>query len=390
MKPIFLSYSRKNVKDVQKIADTLCAGGIRIWQDLESLATGNTDEQIRKAIQEECAAFFLCITDESVKSEFIREVEIKEALNKSKRDETFHIVPLIHMPLEKANQKLQGSMLGDISRYNGVIIHDGETLSEVSSKIRKILLKAIIKRPADQDFAISLMTYSRTPGNIQPQLDLDWSRLDFSDKIMSDTIWKTHLLPALKDVKDALLNAGVTHIRLYAKATLSASMAFGYIFRRETGFKIIISQEEQLWSSQDKPEKPSGLKIKVQSRNIGSKHLGINLSITSSIDNSLGNYIDKQHLSLCAELFCEPAEGPSRESVPNHNVASAMAWEIGNAVRDAKSKYNIADIHIFGAMPLGLAVLIGSELNACGIIHLYEFNKSESMYYPSWTLEGNY
>ena len=390
MQPVFLSYSRKNVKDVQKIADTLCAGGIRTWQDIEFLATGNTDSQIQKAIQEECAAFFMYITDESVESEFIREVEIKEALNKSERDETFHIVPLIHMPLEKANQKLQGSMRGDISRYNGAIIHDGETLSEASSKIRKILLKAIIKRPAYQDFAISLMTYLRTPGNIQSQLDLDWSRLDFSDKIMSDTIWKTHLLPALKDVKDALLNAGVMDIRLFAKATLSASMAFGYIFRRETGFKIIISQREQLWTSLERPEKPSGLKIKVQSRNIGSKHLGINLSITSSIDNSLGNYIDKQQLSLRAELFCEPAEGPSRESVPNHNVASAMAWEIGNAVRDAKSKYNITDIHIFGAMPLGLAVLIGSELNACGRVHLYEFNKSESMYYPSWTLEGNY
>ena len=390
MKTVFLSYSRKNVKEVQEIADTLSAGGIRIWQDIESLAAGNTDKQIRKAIQEECAAFFLYITDESVESEFIREVEIKEALNKSKKDETFHIVPLIHMPLEKANKKLQGSMLGDISRYNGAIIHDDETLSEASSKIRKIVLKAIIKRPADQDFAISLMTYSRTPGNIQPQLDLDWSRLNFSDKIMSDTIWKTHLLPALKDVKDALLNAGVMDIRLFAKATLSAGIAFGYVFRRETGFKIIISQGEQLWTSLERPKKPSELKIKVQSRNIGSKHLGVNLSITSSIDNILGNYIDKQQLSLRAELFCEPAKSPSRESVPNHNVASAMAWEIGNAVRDAKSKYNITDIHIFGAMPLGLAVLIGSELNACGRIHLYEFNKSESMYYPSWTLEGNY
>ena len=389
MKPVFLSYSRKNVKGVQEIADTLSAGGIRIWQDIESLTTGNTDEQIRKAIQEECAVFFLYITNESVESEFIREVEIKEALNKSKRDKTFHIVPLIDMPLAKANQKLQGIMLGDISRYNGVIIHDGETLSEVSSKIRKILLKAIIKRPADQDFVISLMTYSRTPGNIQPQLDLDWSRLSFSDKIMSDTIWKTHLLPALKDVKDVLLNAGVMEIRLFAKATLSAGIAFGYVFKRETGFKIIINQGEQLWTSLERPEKPSGLRISEESRNIGSTNLVVNLSITSSIDNSLGNYIDAQKLSLRAELFCEPEEGPSRDSVPNHSVASAMAWEIGNAIRDAKNKYKITDIHIFGAMPLGLAVLIGSELNACGRIHLYEFNKSESMYYPSWRLEGD-
>lgn len=73
MKPVFLSYSRKNVEDVQEIANILCAGGIKIWQDVESLSIGNTENQIRKAINEECAAFFFYVTEESVNSEFIRE-----------------------------------------------------------------------------------------------------------------------------------------------------------------------------------------------------------------------------------------------------------------------------------------------------------------------------
>jgi hypothetical protein len=67
-----------------------------------------------------------------------------------------------------------------------------------------------------------------------------------------------------------------------------------------------------------------------------------------------------------------------------------MAWEIGNTIRELRGKYNLTDIHIFAAMPLGLAYLIGTELNACGRIHLYEFDKSESKYQSSWILEGDY
>ena len=47
MKKVFLSYSRKNLDEVQEIASILCAGGIRIWQDIQSLAVGNTEEQNR-------------------------------------------------------------------------------------------------------------------------------------------------------------------------------------------------------------------------------------------------------------------------------------------------------------------------------------------------------
>lgn len=391
MKPVFLSYSRKNVEDVQEIANILCAGGIKIWQDVESLSIGNTEDQIRKAINEECAAFFFYVTEESVNSEFIRDIEIREAFRKSDKDENFQIVPLVNMPLYEANEKLKDTVRGDISRYNGVIMKEGETLSGSARKIKRILLKSTIQPPEDnQDYVISLMTYSRTPGNIHPQLDLDWSRLSFPDKLMSNSAWNSYLLPALLDVKDVLLTTGVTNIRLFTKANLTTGLAFGYVFRRETGFKLDIQQAEQLWSAGTTLQQPSGFKFRRESRDIGSTLLGVNLSITASADKNMGSYMAGNDLSFRSELHCEPERGPSRESVPDGDTAAAVAWEIGHNIRELRGKYSISDIHIFAAMPLGLAYLIGSELNACGRIHLYEFDKSESKYYPSWTLKGSY
>jgi len=391
MKPVFLSYSRKNVEDVQEIANILCAGGIKIWQDVESLSIGNTENQIRKAINEECAAFFFYVTEESVNSEFIRDIEIREAFRKSRNDENFQIVPLIHMPLDRANEKLKGTIRGDISRYNGAIMKEGDALLDAARKIRKILLKATIKPPADhQDYSVSLMTYSRTPGNIYPRLDLDWSRLNFPDKLISNSTWNAYLLPALLDVKDALLYAGITNIRLFTKANLATGLAFGYVFRRETGFKLDIQQAEQLWTTRTTPHQPSGFRLRSESRGIGSMHLGVNLSIATSVDKNMGSYMAGNDLSFRAELHCEPVKGPSRLSVPDGDTAAAVAWEVGNNIRELRGKYSISDIHIFAAMPLGLAYLIGSELNACGNVHLYEFDRSESKYYPSWVLEGSY
>jgi hypothetical protein len=187
-----------------------------------------------------------------------------------------------------------------------------------SRQIRKILLKAITQIPLQQNhFEVALMTYSRTPGNIDPHLDLDWSRLSFPAKLTSDETWKSHLLPALMDVKDALLDAGHTHIKLFSNAILTSGVAFGYLFRRETGFKLDILQGEEWWSTGTRPQRPSGLKISEQSRDTGSKHLGINLSITTSIDKNMGSYIAETDLSFRNELHCEPGRCGRRYGMGN-------------------------------------------------------------------------
>jgi len=388
MKSVFFSYSRKDLDDVREISKILISSGIRIWQDIRSLSLGNTEEQIQKAIWEKCAALLLYATKNSVDSEFIRNVELKEAFNRSKNDPSFNLVPLLGIPSDEVNKKLSGIMLGDLSRYNGAIVREETGLVVAAQAVRRILLRNLLRYVDDHEILISLMTWQRTPGNITPQLDLDWSNLCSYDELFSQITWNNYIRPALLDVKDTILETGYSTIRILSKAHLTAGFAFGFIFRPVTGLELTVQQGEQWWSTKASVLSDSKVKIVIDPCNAGSKNLAVNISISRDVDIKLGAFMEEHQVQFRAVLYCKPENGADLNAVPDGDTAHAMAKEIGNAIRDTFSKYNIADIHIFAAIPLGLAYLIGSELNACGRIHLYEYDKVASKYYPSWTIEG--
>ena len=77
------------------------------------------------------------MTDKSVDSKFIRDIELKTAFRMSESDADFFIVPLVRIPLDQANRKLKNIMRGDISRYNAVIVQKDEDIHHASQKIRK-------------------------------------------------------------------------------------------------------------------------------------------------------------------------------------------------------------------------------------------------------------
>jgi len=388
MKSVFFSYSRKDLDDAREISKFLVSSGIRIWQDIRSLGLGNTEEQIQKAIWENCAALLFYATKNSVESDFIRNVELVEAFKKSKSDPSFAMVPLLGIPPEELNNKLQESLLGDLSRYNGAIVREETGLSVAAQEVRRILLRNLLKYVDDQEILISLMTWQRTPGNITPQLDLDWSNIFSYDELFSQSAWDNYVRSALMDLKDAMLDAGQLKIRIISKAHLTAGFAFGFIFRPVTGFELIVQQGDQWWSMKASVSEDSKVKIVIDPCEIGSKDLAVNISISRDVDIKLGEFIEEHEVKFRAVLYCRPESGAGLNAVHDGDTAHAMGKEIGNAIRDTLSKYNISDIHIFAAVPLGLAYLIGSELNACGRIHLYEYDKVASKYYPSWTIEG--
>jgi len=389
MKSVFFSYSRKDLDDVREISKILVSSGIRIWQDIRSLGLGNTEEQIQKAIGGNCAALLFYATKDSVDSDFIRNVELREAFNRSKSDPTFTLVPLLGIPTEEVNKKLSSITLGDLSRYNGAIVREETGLGVAVQQVRRILLRNLLRYVDDQGILISLMTWQRTPGYITPQLDLDWSNIFSYDELFSQTAWDNYVRSALMDVKAAMLEAGQLKIRIISKAHLTAGFAFGFIFRPVTGFELIIQQKDQWWSTKSKILTDSKIKIDIDPSKTSSKDLAVNLSISRDTDIKLGTFMEEHQVQFRAVLYCKPESGADLNAVPDGDTAHAIAKEIGNAIRDTLSKYNITDIHIFAAVPLGLAYLIGSELNACGRIHLYEYDKVASKYYPSWTIEGS-
>jgi hypothetical protein len=78
--------------------------------------------------------------------------------------------------------------------------------------------------------------------------------------------------------------------------------------------------------------------------------------------------------------------GESGAGIQNGQHALAMALQIRAAIRKARNDHPQQTIHLFGAMPIGLAILLGANLNACEPVQCYEYDRTSNTYQPSCLL----
>lgn len=387
IKSVFVSYNRKDLNEVREIVSMLQMAGIPVWQDIDSLDAGLTEDQVRTAIWENCVALVFYATSNSIVSDFIRDIELKEAYRKFKNDPKFSIVPIFKESIDKVNATLKGVIDGDISRFNGVVVEPGKSLMEISQKLRSNLLNSVLGQSNEKKVQIAVMTYAPTPDGFNPILNLDWSDLHLPSNLLSQSSWADYVRPALLDIKKIIVKSSRTNLEIFSKAQPQVGIAFGYIFRKEAGFVLNVHHFDQTWSTLAEETQDSYLYCKDISGDLGSKNLAVIVSITQEVGNVTGK-LSGMDIGFRAFLNCSPISGDIPYHIPDGSVASVMAGEIRKAILDVKRKYEITDIHIFSAIPLALAYLIGWRLNACGRIHLYDYDRSNGTYTPSWILEG--
>lgn len=129
----FLSYSRKNLRDVRIIARTLMIHGVELWQDITNLGTGVSESKIRKAIQEGSDGLIFFVTQQSIASQFIRDVELPEAETRFKDDADFKIIPVFGLPIDVATAALKGCLTVPLSNFNGAIVEGKGNFDDVST-----------------------------------------------------------------------------------------------------------------------------------------------------------------------------------------------------------------------------------------------------------------
>jgi hypothetical protein len=87
---------------------------------------------------------------------------------------------------------------------------------------------------------------------------IDWTAL-FDGGLPSADAWSEQLLPELYRLKARIVQGGGQVIALRAKAHLSAGLAFGYVFRAPTGYRLWVEQSDlhtrqaQWWRTDEKP-----------------------------------------------------------------------------------------------------------------------------------------
>ena len=266
-----------------------------------------------------------------------------------------------------------------------------EVLIEIEDIRKKIADISGQLRP--QTIDVELFSHEEIGASDPERIRLNWVDY-FNPTLPSPEIWNGQLLPQLKSLLQALNRKSARLITLRPKAHLSAGYAFGYTFRQPTGFQIWIEQpipntdHVQWWRTDEAPVKDKLLRQESLPGVATGTDLTVEVRATNQdVQGPVGHYIQQHQLPIRERiLFTLPPNESGRLIVPGGPHALSMAIQIGDAIRELPKPTPDRTIHLFGAMPIGLAVLIGTQLNACEPIQCYEYKRPENVYQPSCRL----
>ncbi len=397
----FISYSRQNLDEVITLAGELKARGLRLWQDVSDLAPGRpTEEQIRAALAEECESFLVYLTPESLQSEYVMRVELQAALDQWRWDRQFTIIPVFRgVAIPQVGAATMSQTGRDITIFHGVMIpadisgDSEEFRTSLGSAARQVLEGSLERRapmfkadPSRQP-VLDLHTRQYTARPTEADLDLDW-RPFFKGRIAPSALdCSATLLPALKSIRETVASKwGLRSVHVRAKAHISAGLALGFAFRDPTGFQLTVEQNGEVWGTEVIPASDNPLTVAETGGSIGSEDLAVQLSVAHDISRDVDRFVQARGEAFRARVTLQPRVGCGRESVADAQQALSMAVQAAKAIRCIRDERRALRTHLFAAVPIGLAVLLGHQLNACGPIQLYEYDKERLTYVPSFML----
>ena len=355
----FLSYSRYDLNDILRFARVLKIYGIHTWQDLENLGTGLSEVRIRNAIQNETSGFIFYSTSQSVSSEFVRQVELKEAEIANRNNPNYAIVPVFCLPLSETDAALTGTLTIPISCFNGVIVDltnddDRWAVNDASHRAAALVLQQLILDGQDP-LSIGL-TSKQTPQN-DVSLDIDFSPF-FESGLPENQEWNTDFPRALDRIKSFLVARSFARLRLRTFAHLSLGLLFGFVFRERTRFCLEIEQTTRgtgttIWTTTARAL-PHSLAMNEYPAQLGSKSLCVKINLVARDDASVPAYADKADLHYRVLLDCVPPQYPH---IISNGEAIAIARDLADKIKEIHGRYGTTLVHLFAAVPLGARYL---------------------------------
>jgi SMODS-associated and fused to various effectors sensor domain/TIR domain len=386
---VFVSYNQRNSATVNLIYQQLCGRGLRLWSDRDDDGRGvRIETAIREALSTVAAAL-LYLTPESLTSRFIRLIELPALLERYQREPTFPIMVILDgVTLPQAADAIfaTGLCLSDFSVVTLEPATDAaaraNAITTVAQRVLQQVLALHLRRSiAHQSLGIVLFSQAETSYSYPAPVCLNWVP-SFESGPPAAEHWHTALLPALHDLYTTLSRETVRQIALRpAGAHLSAGYAFGYVFRAATGVQLWIEQtnddqQTHWWRTDAVPTAGDPLSVAVSSDGPAAGDTTIELSILQDVELEVYHALRRYELTIARRIQLRPPGGPCKTAVVDGAHACAIVRQVETVIVDARRANPSATIHLFGAMPIGLAVLLGTRLNRCGPIQCYEWDKN--------------
>lgn len=380
----FLSYRRTRSDEAKLLIEAQHDVGIPTWQDIRNLDEDHTEEAVRAALQDpETASAVLWLTPEVADSPVIRQVEAPFIVARHERKDGFFCVPVAAGGLDyDAAGEVASVALGtvDLKQWNlrkvtGNPIEPPEAAMVARRVLRRRLAAIHAALPQETPLQLSLDTRVAPAFRQGVALALDWSHR-FDGRIASPEAWNHYLLPALESVAATLEEiAPGRRVEARGRLGIPAATALGATFlaprQLSLGWWQYTTGQEELWSL-EAPREGSGFVAVTRPQVIGAEDLAVLVSVVDDIASVFDAALIE--LSPCRALtIVSRSYGDVPHILGSAGQAVDAAHIVAGAIRQARRDYRITGrTHLFMAVPVGLAVLIGQLLNTLGPVQSYE------------------
>jgi hypothetical protein len=164
-------------------------------------------------------------------------------------------------------------------------------------------------------------------------------------------------------------------------AALPAAIALGSEFLAPRRLPIVWEQyregrELQMWSLGAAKE-PSGFQTQREARELDAKDLAVLVSVTDHVETVFAASRRELPAFRAILRFSKPGDPP--HDLENAGQAADLAYLVQKEIRGALREYSeIVCIHLFMAVPAGLAMMIGQLLNNVNAVQTYEMVPTDS------------
>lgn len=391
----FLSYRRTAENSARAIIAAQRVRGIPTWRDCEDLDSEPSADALARVLESPDTANAVCwLTPDVEQSRVIRELEVPRILKRAQSGDGFFAELVLADGLEycTVDRALEGATSPLMS------LGSGWNLPKVQGKgrdsdFRSIACRVLKRRMraigggGSARHLLRLHTRPDAPltASRDVALQVDWSG-HFSGRLAKAGAWEKYLLPALADITTVLKQEEVKRpVLASGLCGLPAAFALGYAFREPSGLDLTWQQhtEDRLhdWSLQQ-PRESSGFRVTTREANLDGSGVAVLIEVTSPVEPAMRNSEGLPSFRKVIRAEPESVGCPARIESPAQ--AASLARELAAAIRRVREDVPAGTcFHLFLAGPVGLAVLVGQQLNAVGPVQTYEHDPDRGVYLPA-------
>jgi hypothetical protein len=398
----FLSYRRTRSNEARLLIEAQHDLGVPTWQDLSELDEGHTDALLREVLATETTANAICwLTPDVEKSDVITRTELPGIMKRVDQNDGFFMVPVAAGGLGYEElTRVVGTYLGvhDLGQWNVRKVPSdpisAEDAAGVAGQVLKRRLQEISKRlPSDEPLRLVLNTRKRPAFEPGVALSLDWTHRLEGRLPKSPEVWKGHLLPALETIAQMCEQHAAGHpIIAEGLCALPAAVALGTTFlatrRLSLGWRQVSQKRSpEVWSLKEQLE-PSGFAAQISPGSVSGNDLALLVSVASNVEPAFA--ASRSQLPAFRGMVVVTKSGDYPHDIETPGKAADIVRVIAEGLRRARDDLQPrGTIHLFLAVPAGLAVMIGQTLNTFGPIQTYEHVGTDTVgiYQPAALLE---